>query len=351
MELITLGWNDSFAQEFEQINANQGYKVGRIAAKYQDIYKIYAEDGEVLGRLGDRMLYNHQLPVVGDWVIISSIGGGQNVIEQILTRQSTIPNNILGNSLEKQILASNIDTIFIMISLAQEINLRSIQRQITLVWESGSTPVIVLSKADLCDDAVVKKNEVELISFGTPVYIISMVTKEGVDDLKKYLKIGKTCALLGSVSAGKSTLANYLYTQKREINLPIDDMSINSKMSVLDEGGVIIEINSITEVEPLSSEESNKENFEDIEELAQGCYFSDCRHEAEPKCAVKEAIEEGILDELRLKNYKKLQKEAEYIEFSKDHSPKEIEKSKWKQITKASKDKERMKEKVMEKIK
>ncbi|PRX34743.1 ribosome biogenesis GTPase [Orenia metallireducens] len=339
--LRALGWKDSFTQELEQISLKQENKIGRIVSKYQNIYKIYTEDGEVLGQLAERRSYNYQMPVVGDWVLVSLVDDNQAMIERILTRQSSLSNNILGNTLEEQILVVNIDTLFIIVSLAQELNLRNIQRQITLAWESGCTPVIILSQADLCNNAALKKSEVELISLGTPVHLISIERKEGVEELKQYLKFGQTYALIGAVGVGKSTLSNYLVTQKGELNQQRE--TINSEMIILKDGGVVIELNCMEEAELLAGEGASRDNFEDIEELAKGCYFSDCRHEVEPNCAIKEAIEEGMLDEQRLKNYRKLQKEREYLELSKKHSPKELEKSKWKQIIKG---KERTKEKV-----
>ncbi|WP_041606516.1 ribosome small subunit-dependent GTPase A [Halothermothrix orenii] len=337
MNLVDLGWNQDFESKFNQINNKENYQVARVAVEYKGIYKLYTEAGEVLGEITGKMRYNNKFPVVGDWVIADLQSGGKRaIIHDILPRKSKFSRNRAGSKTQEQIVASNIDTIFIVTSLNQDFNLRRIERYLTIAWDSGANPVVILNKADLCDEIEVRKSEVESIAFGVPIYVIAALENEGVDQLKRYFKRGETVALLGSSGVGKSTLINSLLgKEKMKVNNVREDdgkgrhTTTRREMILLDEGGIIIDTPGMREIQLWDVSEGIGNSFSDIEKLAQDCYFNDCQHESEPKCAVKKAIEEGIITEERFNSYKKLQRERKYIEIKKERGANAMEKYKW----------------------
>ncbi|WP_027339810.1 ribosome small subunit-dependent GTPase A [Halonatronum saccharophilum] len=323
MNLIKLGWNDDYLKDIDR----EGYKIARVAIKYRDIYKVYSEEGEILAETTGKMRYNEAFPAVGDWVLVSINEGDERaIIHSILPRKSKVSRKVAGNTTYEQVVASNLDTIFIVSSLNQDFNLRRIERYLTIVWESGANPVIVLSKADLCPDVDSKIMEVEGVAFGVPVHPISSLTDEGIGDLSQYLQEGETVALIGSSGVGKSTLVNKLIGEER---LKVQDIredddkgkhtTTHRELIPLKEGGVIIDTPGMREIQLWDGGEGLKDTFGDIEELASRCHFNDCNHDSEPKCAVKRAIEEGELPQERLKSYRKLQRELEYIELKKKY--------------------------------
>ncbi len=337
LNLVDLGWNQEFESKFNQINNKEDYQVARVAVEYKGIYKLYTETGEVLGEITGKMRYDNKFPVVGDWVVVDlQIGGERSIIHDILPRNSKFSRNKAGSKTQEQIVVSNIDTVFIVTSLNQDFNLRRIERYLTITWDSGANPVIILNKADLCDDIEVKKNGVESIAFGVPIHVIAALENEGIDQLKRYFKKGETVALLGSSGVGKSTLINsILDEEKMKVNNIREDdgkgrhTTTHREMILLEEGGIIIDTPGMREIQLWDVSEGLSNSFSDIEKLAQNCYFNDCQHDSEPKCAVKNAIKEGIITEKRFNSYKKLQREMKYMEIKKERGVNAMEKYKW----------------------
>ncbi len=323
--LYDLGWNESFEKEIEQ--NSDSYTIGRVAVEYRNLYKIYTENGEVLASVSGKMINSatgrDDYPAVGDWVMLDKIKEHDDraIIRRILKRKSKFSRKVAGNSFDEQIIAANIDISFICMSLNNNFNLRRLERYITIAWDSGSRPVVLLTKADLCEDVDEKLEQTSDILFGVDVHCISCVSKSGIFEVKNYLEKGITVAFIGSSGVGKSTIINELLGEIRQITQEVSSIgekgrhtTTNRELVILPEGGVVIDTPGMRELHILDVSDSIDTAFKDIEELSLRCKFSDCTHSTEPKCAVKEAISNGTLSKKRYESYVKLKKEAEYTE-------------------------------------
>lgn len=341
--LTQLGWNSKFDLQFKPY-ASQGYQAGRVVSEQKQLYRLLTEEGEVLAQVSGKMRFQattrENFPAVGDWVIISLHQGGERAsIHGILPRQSKFARKIAGAETVEQIVAANINTVFLVNALNYDFNLRRIERYLTLAWDSGASPVIVLSKADLCTEVAERLAKVEEIALGVPVHVISCLTGEGVDRLFTYLQAGKTVAMLGSSGAGKSTLLNYFYgydVQKVQAVRQGDDRGRHTttarELVVLPQGGLMIDTPGMRELQLWGSESGLQESFSEVEDLARQCRFSDCQHEQEPGCAVQSAIEAGALTVERFASYLKLKKELAYLSRKVNQAEALAEKAKWKKI-------------------
>lgn len=341
--LIQLGWNSELNNHYKPY-ALQGYDVGRVVMEQKQYYSLFTERGEVLAQVSGKMrfqaLTREDFPAVGDWVVISFHDGGEEAsIHGILPRQSKFARKVAGAETAEQIVAANINTVFLVNALNQDFNVRRMERYLTLAWDSGANPVLVLTKADLCPERGEKLFEVQEIALGVPIHVISSLTGEGLGQLKDYLQEGKTVALLGSSGAGKSTLLNHLYgrdIQKVQTIREGDDRGRHTttarELVVLPEGGLIIDTPGMRELQLWGTESSLQDSFRDIEELAQECRFSDCCHGQEPGCAVQKALRGGFLAQARFDSYLKLRKELAYLSRKVNKSEALAEKAKWKKI-------------------
>jgi ribosome biogenesis GTPase len=351
-DLQTLGFKPFFQEAFAPYAA-QGYSIGRVALEHKHLYRVYTEHGELLADVSGKFRYQaagrQDFPAVGDFVVISvRKEEGKATIHAVLPRKSKFSRKIAGNTTEEQIVASNVDTVFLVNALNNDFNLRRIERYLIMAWESGATPVIILSKADLCDDVAKKVAEVEQIAFGVPVLVISSVRNKGLDALLPYLGQGQTVALLGSSGVGKSTLTNRLVGREVQLVQEVragDDRgrhtTTHREMIVLPQGGLLIDTPGMRELQLWEADEGFSDSFSDIEEYAQACKFRDCSHQYEPDCAVQEALRDGSLDKGRYKNYLKLQRELAYLARKDDIRAQLQEKRKWKHITKSVRGKSR----------
>jgi ribosome biogenesis GTPase len=342
-DLTALGWDDSFAEEFEQ-HARAGLIAGRVAVQHRGAYDVLTAEGElrcdVAGRLYDEAASPADLPAVGDWVAIAARPDeGAGTVQAVLPRRTKFSRKTAWQASEEQVLAANVDVVLIVSSVNEELNLRRLERYLTLAWESGARPVLVLTKADLANDVEAAVAQVESVAFGAPVEAISSVTGKGLDELRAHLRSGVTAALLGSSGVGKSTLVNTLAGEElletREIR---DDgkgrhTTTRRELIQLPGGALVIDTPGMREVQLWIADDGLEEAFADVTELFEHCRFSDCAHESEPGCAVKEALANGTLAADRWESYLKLQRELAHLERRLDKRAQSEERKRWKALS------------------
>lgn len=286
------------------------------------------------------------LPAVGDWVAVHAPQGlDVPIVEAVLHRASAITRGDPGEPSVIQILAANVDTVFLVHPIDLEPNLRRIERELSLVWDSGAVPVIVLTKADASQTPDGAREQVEAIAIGCDVLVTSALTGVGVDSLAEHMGPGKTAVLLGPSGAGKSTLTNALLGEERQQTreVRVSDhrgrhTTVSRELIVLPGGGVLIDTPGLRALALTGSESGIAGVFPEIEEAALSCHFRDCTHRDEPGCAVRAAVESGELDAARLESYHKLIREAEVAAAKTDVRLRAEETQKWKTISKAIKD-------------
>ncbi len=356
--LTNIGWNNWFNQAFEDYKErrckekeyyrNKVFSVARVTAQFRHHYTIMTENGEREGIL--RKVFLHEvaeradLPSVGDWVVlINADHSDQLMIDGVLPRISYLGRNSAGtpgafvaseaknqySKLDKgeQILCANVDTAFVVTSLNQDFNLRRLERYLSMVWNGGVQPVILLTKADLCTAEEIEEriDAISSVAFGVPFHIISAIDGTGLGELEEYWCSHKTMVLTGSSGVGKSTLINtilgYDKMRVKQITGYKDKgqhTTTHKELIILQQGGIIIDTPGIRELRLTSDEASLSNVFGDviaeIEELSKGCKFRNCKHESEPGCAVKEALETGELSQERWKSYKNLLREIRFYE-------------------------------------
>ncbi|BAZ05934.1 ribosome small subunit-dependent GTPase A [Calothrix sp. NIES-3974] len=346
MNLELWGWSDFFANHFAPYR-QQGFSVARVVIECRNSYILQSENAEISAEITGKLRYRasdrQDFPAVGDWVVIRTREKeGTATIHEILPRKSKFSRKAAGSETTEQIVATNIDTVFLVSGLDGDFNPRRIERYLILAWESGANPVIVFNKADVCPNLENCLAEVESIALGVPIMTISAATNQGLETLQPYLRPGQTVALLGSSGVGKSTITNQLLGETVQAVQTVRQGDSRGKHTTtyrellrLPTGGLIIDTPGMRELQIWSGEEGISESFADIAELAQQCRFRDCQHEHEPGCAVRQALQEGSLDASRFANYQKLQKEIKYMERKQDQREYLAEKEKWKKITKA----------------
>ena len=356
MNLATLGWNPLLDQHFEGFRS-QGLSPARVAREYGQCYLVLCEQGElsaqVSGKLRHSAVERSDLPAVGDWVAIRPrFDEGKATIHAVLPRKSKFSRKTAGDITEEQVVATNVDTVFLVSGLDGDFNVRRIERYLTLAWEGGANPVIVLNKMDLCADVDAHVAEVELIAFGVPIHPVSAKEKRGLDALRHYLQPGETAALLGSSGVGKSTLINSLLGVERQRVGSVREfdgkgrhVTSHRELVLLPGGGVLIDNPGMREIQLWGDEEGLAEGFADIEKLAAQCRFRDCRHDGEPGCAIGEVLESGTLDAGRWRSYLKLQRELKYLESRQDQKACLLEKERWKRLGKWSRDRQVLRKK------
>ena len=341
-----LGWDDWFQERFA-LFAHQGYAPARVVADFGAEYLVH--DGEeALRAAAGRHLRNDggQLPAVGDWVAlhhrepISTIHGW-------VERKTAFSRKVAWVETKEQVLAANVDNAFVVAS-AQDVNARRIERYLTMAWQSGAVPVVVLTKSDIAPSPGELRVELESAAMGTPVLVTSAVTGEGVDALADKLRPARTGVLLGPSGAGKSTLINRMagteLMRTRSVHRSGEGrhMTSHRELFQLPGGGMIIDTPGLREAQLWKGEDALGNLFEDLEQIAQGCRFNDCEHRSEPGCAIKAAIASGELDAARLESYRKLQRELRAVAARSDARLRTEERRKWKQIAVDNKVRERL---------
>jgi ribosome biogenesis GTPase len=336
LDLADFGWDERWAEAFAPYAAD-GLIPARVGIEFNHIYRLFTADGEINAQQAGRILHRaggrQDLAAVGDWVAASTSGtpgtsgtlGTPGTIEAILPRRSKFSRKVAGEITEEQVVAANIDTVFLVMGLDHDYNPRRLERYLLMSYESGASPVVLLSKADLADDLTGRIAEIAVSAPGTPVHAIAAkpkrerppdATVQGIQIVEEYLGRGRTGALLGSSGVGKSTLINALIGSEilktkevRQHDSRGRHATRHRQLIVLPGKGLLIDTPGMRELQ-LWAAESAKESFEDIEALSAECHFSDCRHREEPRCAVKRAVEEGRLPAERLASYLKLEDEV-----------------------------------------
>ena len=318
--LRVLGWDDHFAAAFAP-HADRCVP-GRVTLEHQKIYRVSTGEGEVLARVRGRLRHQadrrDRFPAVGDWVAVTRAGAGggdsERSIDALLPRRSRFSRKVAGETTEEQVVAANIDTVFLVTGLDHDFNLRRIERYLTTAWDGGARPVIILNKADLATDLSAVVAQVETVASGAPIHAMSSKTGEGLEALHAYLGVGQTCAFLGSSGVGKSTLVNRLRGDDRQRTAEVRasdsrgrHTTTNRELLELPGGGLLIDTPGMREMQLW--EGSLEDAFADIHALAAGCHFRDCKHDTEPRCAVAAAAEHGGLDPARLESFRRLQRE------------------------------------------
>lgn len=340
--LEDLGWTDSHTIDFEP-HAAEGLVPARIAVQHRGVFIVLSELGELravaAGRLSHEASGAGDLPAVGDWVAIAPRPHeGGATIQAVLPRRTKFSRKVAWAAAEEQVVASNVDVVFLLTSLNEDFNLRRMERYLTLAWESGAQPVIVLTKTDLSDKVDLRVLEVEAIAFGVPVHAISSITGDGLDLIRSYLAPGRTIALLGSSGVGKSTLVNTLAGEEllavKELREDGEGRhaTTHRQLVLLPEGGLVLDTPGMRELQLWESSDGLGETFSDIEELAARCRFNDCAHRTEPGCAIQAALEDGTLELGRWASYGKLQRELAHLERRLDKRAQADERKRWAKV-------------------
>lgn len=320
MNLQEIGWDDGFAAALQP---HDNCIPARVAAQHRGEYGVLTERGELRAHVAGRLLHEASsgadLPAVGDWVALRD-----ETIHAVLPRRSAFQRKVAFHATEAQVLAANIDTVFVVTGLDEDFSARRLERYLTLAWESGATPAVVLTKADLCDDPLAMLLEAEQVAVGVQAHVVSNVTGEGLDELVTYLAPAKTVALLGSSGVGKSSLVNRLFNDEVQATKELAEDGTGRHTTTarqlfrLPGGAMLVDTPGLREVQLWDADEGIQEAFSDVDELAADCRFNDCAHMREPGCAVQAAIDEGRLPRDRLQSYRALQRELKRLAAKQD---------------------------------
>jgi ribosome biogenesis GTPase len=343
--LEKLGWGPPF-QEAWASQASQGAEPARIGADFGVEYVLFSARGDlratIPGRLRMAIRKGESVrPVVGDWVTFEAVQEGTSVIQAVLPRRTQLARKAAGRTDEEQVVAANIDVVFIVSGLTRDLNPRRLERYLALAWDSGAQPVLVLTKADLCEDVLAARERIATLAPDVALHVVSNVTGEGLEVLWRYIGGNRTVALIGSSGVGKSTLINRLLgAARQEVGEVREDdkgrhTTTHRELFVLPQGGLVIDTPGMRELGMLENEEGVRTAFTDIEELAAGCRFNDCRHENEPGCTVQQAARDGKLAPERLESFRKLQQEASRLEYQRDAQAQARQKQETKKATRA----------------
>lgn len=323
VDMAAYGLTDRHAAAAQEYGENT--VAGRILSQEKGLYRLVSERGEQLAEVSGRLRYKANspadFPAVGDFVVTDcNLQQGRAVIHGVLPRKSLFIRKAAGTDFTEQVVAANIDTVFICTSLNNDFNLRRLERYLALAWDSGASPVIVLTKADLCPDPAHFIRQVQSVAFGVDILLCSALEQDGYKKLLPYIGAGKTVALIGSSGVGKSTLINRLLGEERlDTNGLRGDgrgrhTTTRRELFLLKEGGMVIDTPGMRELGLWENEEGLEKSFSDIEALAAGCRFRNCSHTKEPGCAVRAALAQGELSEARWQSYRKLKTESRYMD-------------------------------------
>ena len=345
MKLSELGWSEFFQEPFSRFTESGDAFPGRVVAQQRGELTVRAEHALMHPTVSGRMRFEAQassaLPVVGDWVVVEAQG---EAIVGCLPRRSAIMRKVSGARAEAQVVAANVDLVFIVMGLDDDFNLRRLERGLHMVWDSGAAPTVILNKADLCPDWQEWRDEVQALA-RVPVIVSSLVDpSEDFDALprvRRSIAEGETAALIGSSGVGKSTLLNGLVGEGRLVTQPVrardgrgQHTTTHRELFFLKGAGMLIDNPGMREIQLWGSDDSLDKTFSELSEFTGRCRFADCEHESEPGCAVQQALVDGTLEPARWESYSKLKRELHYVHRRQDQGLARLEREKWKKIHK-----------------
>jgi ribosome biogenesis GTPase len=329
VDLEALGWTPALAAAFAPYAA-ENLLPARVSLEHTHVYRVLAAGGERLARVAGRLRHHAvtraDFPAVGDWVALEPPAPGAHArIRAVLPRFSRFSRRAAGDPTEEQIVAANVNTVFIVGALDGDFNPRRIERYLVVAWESGATPVVVLNKADLVDSVRPFEEDVRALAPAVPVHAVTCRVPESLAVLRQYLGHGQTGALLGSSGVGKSSIVNELVGTQllrtrdvRESDSRGRHTSTTRQLVLLPDGGVLIDTPGMRELQLWDTGDALHSAFADIDAVAGGCRFRDCRHLNEPGCAVRAAVAAGDLQPARLESYHKLFAEQQHQDRQQD---------------------------------
>ena len=348
-DLTSLGWDAERQAQFSE-HETQRLVPGRVAVQHRGAYDVLTDRGELRCEVPQRLVRlspsQADLPAVGDWVAVEPTETGRGVIHAVLprrTRFSRLAAHDPGSqTTHEQVVAANVDVVFVVTSITDDLSARRLERYLTLGWESGARPVVLLTKADLVADPSPAIAEVSAVAAGVHVHAVSVRTGVGLDAVLAELRPGDTAALLGSSGVGKSTLINTLLgeellaTQEVRSDGKGRHTTVRRELIRLPGGGLVIDTPGMRELQLWVADHGLEEAFDDVTSLFAGCRFSDCGHESEPGCAVLAALADGTLAPERWESYRKLERELAVLELRLDKRAQAEQRRRWRTVSKAS---------------
>jgi len=342
VNLQDLGWDAFFADAFEPLKIeNNNLIPARVVARHHGPCELLTERGRLggvpAGRLGD-----DELPAVGDWVAARPLDGEKKaLIEAVLPRRSAFTRKEAWRRTVAQVVAANVDIVFLVTAFGFDLNPRRLERYLTAAWDSGATPAIVVNKLDLADDPAAELAELDAVALGVAVHAVSATTGEGLEELESHLQTGRTIALLGSSGVGKSTLVNRL--AGRQVLATAETSAAgrgrhtttHRELVPLPSGALLLDTPGMRELQLWAGEETLDSTFAEIAELAAECRFNDCSHEHEPGCAVRAALADGSLEQERYGSYRMLQRELRALEIRQDARLRSEARKEWRRFSRS----------------
>ena len=342
--LAALGWDPSWDDRLVAVDPEARCRPARVTLQGRDLWRVHDGAAETnLGVRGRLRSTPGSLPVAGDWVLVGGTSGDDAVIEHLLPRRSALVRKVAGQRTDEQVVAANVDVVLVC-APAHSLNARRLERELTLAWESGATPYVVVTKSDLLtDDLEETLEEVRVVAVGAEVLAVSSYDGDGLDAVRSLLPEGVTGAVIGPSGAGKSTLVNALVGHELLATTAVraDHRGVHTTSArhlvPLPDGGLVLDTPGMREISLWADEAALDAAFSDVDDATRECRFADCRHSTEPGCAVLAAVADGRLDEARVASWHKLQRELAYLARKQDAHAQHEERRRWAKLSKEAK--------------